>query len=192
MEEPKKPTNPYWIWLGENRDALTKEAGSGKGSVVGKLAGEKWKALPAAQKVPFEKKAADLKKQYVKDMEEFKKGGGEAGKRRADKKALKDEKGSKKAKKNDPNRPKKPQTGYFLWLNENRAALMKEIPPGGKVTDVSKLGGAKWKAMSDDKKEPYQKKAAVAKAAYDKVMVEYKKTNGGGGDDEEDEEEAEE
>merc|ERR1719382_47463 len=105
MEEPSKPHNPYWIWLSENREELAKKAGSGKQSVVGKLAGDKWKALTAAQKAPFEAKAKAAKAAYEKAMEEFKAQGGEPGKRRREKADAKREKAGKKAKKEkDPNR----------------------------------------------------------------------------------------
>merc|ERR1712151_568118 len=69
--KPARPQNAYWIWLSENRDALTKEAGSAKGPVVGKLAGEKWKVLSASQKAPYEKMAAEKKAAYEKELKEW-------------------------------------------------------------------------------------------------------------------------
>jgi len=76
--QPKKPQTAYWLWLGENRAALTKEAGGGSVTAVAKVAGEKWKALPEKVKAPFEKKAAELRKAYDKAMEEYKKTAGDA------------------------------------------------------------------------------------------------------------------
>mmetsp|Transcript_14561 Transcript_14561/g.41412 ORF Transcript_14561/g.41412 Transcript_14561/m.41412 type:complete len:83 (-) Transcript_14561:226-474(-) len=67
------------MWLGENRDSLTKEAGTARGPVVGKLAGEKWKALSAAAKKPFEEKAAVLKAAYDKALSEWKESNGGGG-----------------------------------------------------------------------------------------------------------------
>ncbi|CAK0910487.1 unnamed protein product [Prorocentrum cordatum] len=99
LEEPKKPQTAYWIWLGENRDALTKEAGTMKGSVVAKLGGEKWKGLSATAKKPFEDRSAKLKADYDTAMEKFKASGGQVGKRRLEKKEAKDAKADKKAKK---------------------------------------------------------------------------------------------
>merc|ERR1712226_1174646 len=111
-------------------------------------------------------------------MEKFKAEGGVAGKRRADKAAAKQEKAGKRAKKEkDPNKPKKPQTSYWLWLGENRAALVKEVGSND-VTKVGKLAGEKWKTLSAAVKAPFEKKAADLKAAYEKAMVEYKKTAG--------------
>merc|ERR1712048_356976 len=120
----------YWIWLSENRDALTKELGSAKGSAVAKLGGERWKALPASQKEPFEKMATDKKAQYLKAMEEFKAAGGQAGKRKQEKAAAKKERTDKKAKKEArkaSGKPKRPQNPYWMWLAENREAIQKEL-----------------------------------------------------------------
>ncbi len=49
----------------------------------------------------------------------------------------------------DPNAPKRPMSAYFLWMNENRARLS---AGGSSVTEVAKLGGAEWRAMSDTDK----------------------------------------
>jgi len=190
MEEPKRPQNPYWIFLSENREAITKEAGSAVASAVGKLGGEKWKKLSAAQKAPYEKKAAEAKAKFEKDMAAFVAAGGVAGKRRADKAEAKREKADKRARKanKDPNKPKKPQTAYWLWLGENRAAIQKEVGKGS-VTEVAKKGGEKWKALSDAARAPFEKKAAELKKKYEKEMEEYKKNNADAGDDDEEEEE---
>eukprot|EP00448_Togula_jolla_P023165 CAMPEP_0170590250 /NCGR_PEP_ID=MMETSP0224-20130122/11770_1 /TAXON_ID=285029 /ORGANISM="Togula jolla, Strain CCCM 725" /LENGTH=200 /DNA_ID=CAMNT_0010914035 /DNA_START=106 /DNA_END=708 /DNA_ORIENTATION=+ len=189
LVEPSKPQNSYWLWLTDNRAALTKEAGSSKGPVVSKLAGEKWKALSAAAKAPFEKKAASLKAEYEEAMEKFVADGGVKGKRRAEKadskKAMADKKARKEAKKAS-GAPSKPQNAYWLWLADNRAAITKEA--GSAVGPVvSKLAGEKWKALSAEKKVPYEEKAAALKAEYVKAMEEFKKAPAGevGGDDEE-------
>merc|ERR1719343_1375954 len=132
---PKRPQNAYWLWLSANREALASEA-AGKGLVaaraaaaVGKLAGEKWKALPAAEKKPFEDEAAKRKAAYEKAMEEFKASGGQPGKRRQEKQQEKQAKADKKAKKEArkaSGKPAKPQTAYWLFLSENPEALAKE------------------------------------------------------------------
>merc|ERR1712080_296042 len=76
--QPTRPQNAYWLWLGANREALTKEVGSGKKlSEVSKLAGERWKALPTAQKLPFEKQADEKRAEYQKALDEWKKTQGE-------------------------------------------------------------------------------------------------------------------
>merc|ERR1711920_164876 len=76
--KPKKPQTSYWLWLGENRASLSKEAG-GDVTKVSKLAGERWKVLPEKAKAPFDKKAAELKAVYDKALAEYKKTAGDAG-----------------------------------------------------------------------------------------------------------------
>merc|ERR1712087_675932 len=71
-DKPKRPQTAYWLWLGENRAALVKEAGTAHVPVVGKLGGEKWKSLSAKLKAPFEKRAAEQKAEYDKALKEYK------------------------------------------------------------------------------------------------------------------------
>jgi len=187
LEEPKKPQNAYWIWLSESRDALTKEAGSAKGSVVGKLAGEKWKAMSAEARKPFEDRAAELKSAYEKAMEEFKSAGGQVGKRRLEKsegkkakaegKQAKADKKAKKDAQRSEGKPTRPPSSYWLWLGENREALAKEAG-STKPPVVAKLASEKWKAVSEEDRKPFEVKAAELRAAYDKAVEEWK-NNGG-------------
>jgi len=62
----KKPQSAYWLWLNDNREKIAKDLGSSKASDVGKKAGEKWKTVSAAEKKPYEQKAAEQKAAYEK------------------------------------------------------------------------------------------------------------------------------
>ena len=79
---------------------------------------------------------------------------------------------NKKAAK-DPNAPKKPQTAFFLWLSENRESI-KEANPEATLGQISKIGGEKWRELSDDDKQPYEEKYKSAKEDYDEAMKSYK------------------
>merc|ERR1719350_107569 len=119
--------------------------------------------MSAAQKAPYEKKAADAKKAYENAMEEFKAKGGVAGSRRKDKadarKELLDKRAKKRARlERDADKPKKPQTAYWLWLSENRAALTKEAGTGEGAA-VAKLGGERWKKLDAKLKAPFERQA---------------------------------
>merc|ERR1719343_758895 len=194
LQQPSRPQNAYWLWLSANREALASEA-TEKGlaavravAAVGKLAGEKWKALPAAAKKPFEEEAAKRKAAYEKAMEEFKAAGGQPGKRRQEKQQAKAARGDKKARKEAQKasgKPSRPQNAYWLWLAENRESLTKEAGSSlGPV--VGKLAGEKWKAMPPAQKKPYEEEAAKRKAAYEKAVEEWKKNCGDGSDGEDD------
>eukprot|EP00042_Codosiga_hollandica_P050857 m.616714 g.616714 ORF g.616714 m.616714 type:complete len:749 (+) comp58169_c0_seq1:118-2364(+) len=63
---------------------------------------------------------------------------------------------AKRAKKEkDPNAPKRPNSGYMLWLAANRERIKAENP-GIKVTDIAKKGGEVWKTLSADEKETFE------------------------------------
>ena len=129
LVEPTRPQNAYWLWLRENRNALAEEAGTGNFSVVGKLAGEKWKAMKDAQKAPFEKQAAELKATYEKAMEQFVAAGGQKGKRRQEKAAANSEGADNNAKKKAGKNscaPKRPTNAYVLWRRENRKSKRRQ------------------------------------------------------------------
>ena len=80
-----------------------------------------------------------------------------------------------KAKK-DPNAPKKAKTGFMCFSIEERPKLVKESPdlPFG---EYGKKIGALWRALSDDEKAPWLKKAEKDKARYAKEKAAYDKKN---------------
>jgi len=133
-----------------------------------------------------EKKAKALKAQYDTDLQAFLDAGGEKKARKSKKDA------DGKRKKKDANAPKRPAGGgYGCFLNAKRPEIMKSLPAGWKITDISKKAGELWKALSDKQKKPFEEEYKVKQAAYQKAMEEYKK-NGGGDAAEDDEEEDEE
>ena len=56
-------------------------------------------------------------------------------------------KGKKRAKK-DPNAPKKPLSGYMLFLQDKRADIKAKYP-GISVAEIAKKGGEMWNAQKD-------------------------------------------
>ena len=50
------------------------------------------------------------------------------------------------------------KTGYMMWLSENRSKLKEELG-GGKVTEVAKLGGERWNALSEEDKLDWKERA---------------------------------
>merc|ERR1719189_2121036 len=148
--------------------------------------------MSAAQKAPYEKKAADAKQAYEKAIEEFKAQGGVTGSRRKEKadarKELLDKRAKKRARQErDADKPKKPQTAYWLWLAENRAALAKEAGTAA-CPAVAKLGGERWKNLDAKLKAPFETQAAEKKSEYDRALKEYKERRGEAADEEEEEE----
>ena len=56
--------------------------------------------------------------------------------------------GHKKKKIKLEGQPKRPQTAYFIWMNENREDIKKKSPSMN-VPDISKTAGELWKALAD-------------------------------------------
>lgn len=77
----------------------------------------------------------------------------------------------------DPNAPKKPQSSYFIWMNENRQKI-KDDNPGISVTEIGKKAGEIWKSLDADEKAKYDAKAKKAKEKYAIEYAEYQKNKG--------------
>lgn len=77
----------------------------------------------------------------------------------------------------DPNAPKRPSTGYFLFMADTRAATVSANPSYG-IAEIGKSIGTAWNKLSQAKKKVYQDKAASAKAKFDKANEKYKATPG--------------
>ena len=82
--------------------------------------------------------------------------------------------GRKPKKAKDPNAPKRAQTAFFLWLNDNRAAI-KKANPNAAVTEIAKLAGEQWKKVSAADKKKYDDLNAKDKERYEKETAAYTK-----------------
>lgn len=70
-DAPKRSLSAYMFFANENRDVVRAENPGISFGQVGKLLGEKWKALDADEKSPYESKAAADKKRYEKEKAEY-------------------------------------------------------------------------------------------------------------------------
>merc|ERR1719310_1701460 len=150
----------FFLYTNENRELVQKELGTKNMGPVAKCLSDRWKGLAASVKAPFEKKATDLKAQYEKDLEAFKKAGGVAGQARKEKRDAKAVKAAKKAKKEaNAGKPKAPAGGaYGVFLAMTRAELSKSVPAGARCTAIAKIAGERFKALSAKEKEIYEAK----------------------------------
>jgi hypothetical protein len=91
-----------------------------------------------------------------------------------------------KAKK-DPTKPKQGLSAYIIFTSDIREQTKKENPDLP-MTDLSKVMGAKWKALTDEEKAPYVAKSEADKArAKDEIAAwESSKSDSGSGSDEDD------
>ena len=76
-----------------------------------------------------------------------------------------DKKGKKLRKKKDPNAPKKPLTGYTLFVKESSQLYKEELTDQANGTSKITLLAAKWKLLSVEEKAAWTTKAAEASTA---------------------------
>ena len=81
-----------------------------------------------------------------------------------------------RAKRIDAKAPKRPQSAFFRFMSERRAALIAEQPALNLITVVRTLAG-EWKEMTDKDKFPYIRLATQDKENYDKALLDYKNKN---------------
>ena len=104
------------------------------------------------------------------------------------KKSTKGESKSRKSKtEKDENKPKRAQSAYMLWLNDNREKIKTEyftdddgnltLEGRDKVTQVAKKAGELWKTLSNDEKSPYETKAKELKEQYHREMEAYESSS---------------
>jgi len=170
LEQPKKPVGgAFGVFLNEKRPEYLKACAGKPGSAIAKMASEKWSSMRDSEKAPYQKKYEGVKAQFDKDMAAFIAGGGEKKERKR-----KGEKAEKKVK--DPNAPKKPAGGgYGVFLAAHRANIVKTLPAGHKITDVTKAAGDQWKALSEKDKKSYSDQFLKKQEEYKAAMAEYKK-----------------
>merc|ERR1719403_442671 len=125
-----------------------------------------------SQKAPFEKKYKAEKEKFDKKMAKYKTTKEYAAFQKK-KEQHKLDTVKKQTFKKDENAPKRPQSGYFLFMADKRDAL---VEGGMAYKDAVSKCGEMWSALSAGKKKPYEDKAAAAKAKYEKVLEKYKKT----------------
>ncbi|EGV60164.1 Non-histone chromosomal protein 6 [Yamadazyma tenuis] len=70
-DAPKRSLSAYMFFANDNRDIVRAENPGIAFGQVGRLLGERWKALTADEKIPYEKKANDDKKRYEKQKAEY-------------------------------------------------------------------------------------------------------------------------
>lgn len=85
------------------------------------------------------------------------------------------EKRSTPRRKRDKNAPKRPLYPYIIFSTESRPKIVQENPSLS-FTDIGRIIGEKWRALSAEDKKVYEKKSEADKERYKLEMEEYSKT----------------
>jgi len=75
-----------------------------------------------------------------------------------------------------PGQPKRNQSAYFLWMNENREKVKTEHP-GLSLPEFAKKAGELWRELSD--KSEWNKKAEEDKKRYEAALAKWRTEEGG-------------
>jgi len=175
-EQPKKPVGgSYGVFLAEKRSEIKASLPEGsKITEVSKKAGELFKALGAADKKRYEDTYVKVNAQYKEAMEKFSAEGGVKVKTGKQLKKL----ANAKVKPSE-DQPKQPAGGAFgQFLKGQRGDIVKSLPAGHKITDVTKKASEIWKTISEEEKAKWTTMYEKAKADYAEALEKFKAGGG--------------
>merc|ERR1712173_550481 len=142
---------------------------------MSKLMGDAWKALDAGVKKTYQDRAAKEKAEYTSLLETYKKTPEYAAHTaRVQEQKIKD---TKTKFRKDENAPKRPMSGYFLWMHEEGRPAYVAANPSASPSEIGKALGEQWKNVSEAVKQKYKTKFDEAKKQYQVELGEYKKTD---------------
>ena len=154
---PKRQSSSYFLYANETREAVRAAQPDAPMSEISKIIGGNFRALPAKERAVWDEKAARDQERYHREMAAYvppaassdsDSDGSQDGRRR-----------KKKKTKRDPNAPKRPQGSYLLYANETREAV-RAANPGVPITEISKIIGGKFRALSAKERAVWDEKAA--------------------------------
>jgi len=153
VQQPKRATTAYINFTQYYRGSLKKAGRSvPKIGEFGKECAAKWHSMTEEEKKPFTDEAERDRERYRKEMEVFKPA-------------------------RDVNKPKRPGTAFMLFMVDFRKEIAGKQPEGG-VAALAKLGGERWRNMTDEEKKPYVEKQNECKITYEAMMEDYRKLTG--------------
>ncbi|KAJ3278695.1 exp1-like protein [Borealophlyctis nickersoniae] len=185
---PKRPLSAYALFLQQERQG---HAGLTKGSAAEhfKEIAKKWHDLSDAEKAVFKQKAETAKQHYARAYATYLSQRTSTDvlieKKTAQLKNLINPTKTRKNVAPDPNRPKRPMSGYSLFLKETFAAppaeqkrVVGESLEGFTVQERMRKIAKAWGRMSKEDQEPYLSGTQKAFAAYKAQRAAYDAENG--------------
>uniref|UniRef100_A0A915CVU5 HMG box domain-containing protein n=1 Tax=Ditylenchus dipsaci TaxID=166011 RepID=A0A915CVU5_9BILA len=128
---------------------------------ISKRCSDKWKTMSDDEKKRFFELAQKDAERYQAEVQAY--GGEDAVKK-------------KRRQKKDPNAPKKALSAFFFFSNEKRSMVQQEHPEF-KVGQIAQELGKYWKALTDEQRQVYERRAAEDKARYDEEMRIFRQQN---------------
>mmetsp|Transcript_61427 Transcript_61427/g.179555 ORF Transcript_61427/g.179555 Transcript_61427/m.179555 type:complete len:1213 (+) Transcript_61427:101-3739(+) len=176
--EPKRSQTAFLLFSSEKRADISRDFPDikGLGPVQQKLS-SMWTELGEEEKAEWSKKEAEAKEEYEKAMEEFQKSP-DYRKYQAIVSRLCKKPGAKKAAKKTgaalppvpSNLPKKPATGFFLFLSDQKST--------GNPANIAQATVA-WRNLGAEGQKKFSDDAAARQVEYEKEMKEFTKSADG-------------
>ncbi|OEU20514.1 SSrecog-domain-containing protein, partial [Fragilariopsis cylindrus CCMP1102] len=167
--KPKQALSAYMVYSNLNRERVKKENPSAKFGDMAKLIAADYKKLSGDELADVEKRVIKEKERYAREMKDYipSAGFGEDG---VEKGATS---GKKTKKKKDPNAPKRAMTAFMFYGMAMRPIIKKDQPEI-KFSEMGKLIGEKWRAITPEEKEKYDAQAGKDKERATREMTAYK------------------
>ncbi|XP_065166325.1 nucleolar transcription factor 1-like [Atheta coriaria] len=78
----------------------------------------------------------------------------------------------KKATKQHPDFPKRPKSAFLLFLQDAKADIMRDTKDA-KITEIARIGGQRYKQLSEAAKQSYLDRAAVSMRKYERKVEQF-------------------
>ncbi|KAL3761399.1 hypothetical protein ACHAW5_004067 [Stephanodiscus triporus] len=200
---PKRSPSAFFLFANARRPLIKEEHPGMSNKMVVKTCSEIWKKLPKSEKAPYLDKERRLRAQYHIDAKHWKRNvkegqedkGGKIETVISDGVAEQERRltghfclpepmrfvessvavsGRKRTRDRDPNAPKRSPPAFFLFVNHCRPPLKQEYPEL-RHTELVKLLGQKWSAMSEEEKRPFRNREELLRQQYHIDIQNYKK-----------------
>lgn len=181
--QPRRPLTAYFRWMGDNRKQAQQENPELKNKDLTKLLGHKWSNLTTEEKNRYQEPAKKEMEAWKVLMTAYKKTDEykefQQKKKAEAKQKEENEKKKKKKFPKDKNAPKRPSTGFFLFVADKREEVKKSLPEEErrKVTIITKKCGLLWRDAGVEGQAVFKAKASKLKEEWNVTMAEYKKTD---------------
>mmetsp|Transcript_103398 Transcript_103398/g.299062 ORF Transcript_103398/g.299062 Transcript_103398/m.299062 type:complete len:880 (-) Transcript_103398:134-2773(-) len=175
-DAPARPKSSYMIFASEIRTRVAEEVSKAGGGLsdIGKKISEEWAAVSEEAKAKYAEESAHMKEKFKVEYAEYKKT--DRFKEFMNEKAKLESKQErdKLIRTKLADAPKKPPSAFALFRTD---AIAKIQAQGRSLTtgELAKEVSSMWKALPDEEREVYSKKASADKEKYDREFAEFQK-----------------
>lgn len=154
-DAPKKAKSSYIFYCMDKRAELKNKDPSLSANQLTTKLGQMWKELSEKDKKKYEDLAKKDKERYSGEMSQY-----------TPPPTSDDDATPSKKKKREQTGPKRPMSAYLYFCKDMREVLKKEKPEL-KANEATSEIGARWKALSEEQKKPYEARHLVDKQRYE-------------------------